>query len=444
MKEQIHNLKKLRPYLAAAVCFVILTFAQAISAQKLSNNQIHRGRTILKIIKSEMKEHYYDPQFRGIDLDSRFNEAEEMIKQASSEGEIFAIIALLLVNFNDSHTYFIPPFRIAPVEYGWRMQMVGDKCLVVAVKAGSDAEARGLKAGDEVLAMGGMRPSHADLWKIDYFYNIAPKIQAELTVRSPGEPPRDLVIKSKVLKSRKERINEWREKPEKGEEELSMAVWAGRYHEIGQDLFIWRMHSFDFHKDRIDEMMNKARKFKTLIIDLRGNGGGYEETMLRLIGHFIDEDLQIGELVRRKERLPLRAKTIGKNVFRGKLVVIVDSKSASAAEIFARAMQMRKRATIIGDRSAGAVMRGRHYEKPVFDSDNRTTRSIFAVSITDADIVMADGKSLEHFGMIPDEIVLPTEADIVSGRDSVLSHAAALLDVKIEPERAAKFFPFDW
>ncbi len=57
-----------------------------------------------------------------------------------------------------------------------------------------------------------------------------------------------------------------------------------------------------------------------------------------------------------------------------------------------------------------------------------------------SDLIMSDGTSLEHRGVTPDEIRLPTAEDLAGGRDAVLSHAASLYGVTLDPVEAGKFF----
>ncbi len=52
-----------------------------------------RGKEMLQNVKEALKELYYDPKFRGINVDARFKEAEKQIKTATSTWQINTIIA---------------------------------------------------------------------------------------------------------------------------------------------------------------------------------------------------------------------------------------------------------------------------------------------------------------------------------------------------------------
>ncbi|MCR5179732.1 MAG: S41 family peptidase [Bacteroidaceae bacterium] len=92
---------------------------------------------------------------------------------------------------------------------------------------------------------------------------------------------------------------------------------------------------------------------QNLIIDLRGNRGGYMQTAIQMVNEFLPG----GKLVvytegRRSEREEYR--TDGRGTFQSlPLIVLVDEGSASASEIFAGAIQDNDRGTIIGRRSFG-------------------------------------------------------------------------------------------
>ena len=101
-------------------------------------------------------------------------------------------------------------------------------------------------------------------------------------------------------------------------------------------------------------------------------------------------------------------------------------------------VQLEKRGKVIGDQTAR--LRNRFAVTQV----GLDTIVPYGVSITEADIIMTDGKSLEHFGVTPDEIRLPTAADLAAKRDPVLAYAAALLGVKLSSEKAGELFPIEW
>lgn len=97
----------------------------------------------------------------------------------------------------------------------------------------------------------------------------------------------------------------------------------------------------------------KAAGMQNLILDLRGNGGGYVTQAVNVADEFIDGEKKIvytqGTNIEKKEY-----KAGKEGVFeKGKLVVLVDELTASASEILAGALQDWDRATIVGRRTFG-------------------------------------------------------------------------------------------
>ncbi len=100
------------------------------------------------------------------------------------------------------------------------------------------------------------------------------------------------------------------------------------------------------------ELLQKS-KLESLVLDLRGNGGGLMKEAVDITDEFLDDDKLIvyteGE---HTPRIDYRCKRPG--LFeQGKLVVLIDETSASASEVLAGALQDWDRATIIGRRSFG-------------------------------------------------------------------------------------------
>ena len=423
------------------VVFFAFIFSAVTSSYSQSLNRIERGRAkdMLNAVKKEIKSNYYDPTFHGVDVDARFKEAEEKLDAATSLGQAFGIIAQAVLELNDSHTVFYPPSRPARFEYGWRMQMIGDKCFVTAVKPKSDAEKQGLKIGDEILSIEGFRPNRKEMWKMNYYYNaLSPRAGLNIKVQSPdAKEPRELNIASKVIALKtvldfSDLVREF--------ELNSASKIENRFVKIGNTT-IWKMPSFSIEPGLIDGIMKgKLSQSANLILDLRGNGGGYVVTLEQLAGYFVPKDTKIADLKGRKEMKPQMAKTKGNDVFRGKLIVLIDSNSGSASEIFARFVQLEQRGIVIGDQSSGAVMQSR-----IIPMEMGVNSVIpYGMNLTNADVLMADGKSIEHVGVTPQVAMLTTGADLASQRDPVLAASLQLLGQTISPEQAGKLFPFVW
>ena len=433
---------RLRPFCVTTLLLALALLSNGVTAQQLDRIERERWSNILKNLRAEVKKNYFDENFKGVDMETRFSQAEEKIRAATSSGQARSAVAWALDGLNDSHTFFIPPTSTAKYSYGWRMDMIGDACFITAVRPKSDAEKQGVKPGDEILKLNGYKPRRADIDKMRYFFNVLqPQPALRLELRSPEGTVRTVQPLAQ-MRARKAALDS-----DSDIEDLFLELEKddraneSRYVEMGEELMIWNLPDFGISESLADGAMDMARKHKALILDLRGNPGGLVKTLNRLVGNFFDHEVKIGDLVGRKEKAkdlkPQLAKPRGK-FFTGKLIVLVDSASGSAAELFARIVQLEKRGTVIGDVSAGAVMRAMQMGMTVDES------VFYAVSITNADVIMSDGKSLEHVGVAPDTRMLPTAADMAAGRDPVLAHAAELLGVKLTPDAAGKLFPVRW
>jgi carboxyl-terminal processing protease len=424
--------------IVGAALFALLAFS-SVHAQKLSSLDRGRAKSMLNNIKGEIKNNYFDPKFKGVDIDAVFDAANEKLETATSLGQAFGIIAQAVLELDDSHTTFYPPSVNIKVEYGWRMQMIGDKCFVVAVKPKSDAEKKGLKVGDQIVKIEGFAPNRKDLWKINYYYNVInPRGGLNLVVKSPGtDATKELGIASKQVRTKPvasidEYIREF--------ELSSDRPVENRFVKVG-NTFAWHMPTFAQEPGLIDGIMNgRASQAPNLIIDLRGNGGGYVATLETLAGYFVEKDTKIADYKARKPYKPQMAKSKGNGIYRGRLVVLIDSHSGSASELFARFIQIHERGVVMGDRSAGAVMMSRGA------SMQHGTEQVvlYGMNLTHADVIMTDGNSLEHVGVTPNVRLVPSSLSLSQGHDPVLAEAFRLLGENVTPEQAGKFFPFNW
>jgi len=113
-----------------------------------------------------------------------------------------------------------------------------------------------------------------------------------------------------------------------------------------------------FGEKTYDEFMDGIKKLdkqgmKNVIIDLRGNPGGYLNAVIRMLNEFLDK----GELIVYTQGYSQARKTYqadSRGTYRDKgIIVLIDDFSASASEIFAGAIQDNDRGWIIGRRSFG-------------------------------------------------------------------------------------------
>ena len=153
--------------LILAVVFGLLAVAlvpRTVREQSLDRIERERVDQMLQRLKDDLHSHYYDPNYHGLDLDARFTAAREKLKQATTLGQALGIAAQTLLDFDDSHTFFLPPSRPGIVDYGWEMQMIGDNATSWPWRLRATQKV-GLKPGDLVISVKTSNPSERTFGK---------------------------------------------------------------------------------------------------------------------------------------------------------------------------------------------------------------------------------------------------------------------------------------
>jgi C-terminal processing protease CtpA/Prc len=425
------------PLLLLFVLIPTFAISQEPEKPKKTTGETKRFRSdavaMLDEMKGALKEHYYDAKFRGINLDERFAAAKERVRTLDYNWQIYRVLVQVLMELNDSHTNFRVPPRTDFFDYGFSMQMIGNDCFVVSVKKDSDAEKKGLAVGQKILGVGRWAPTRDNLWKLVYLmYKLDPSRAVELEIETVDGTQKKITVEGKTM-TQKERSAELKSKKTKQKEQ------PFKCSKLSETVIACKLHTFMTDKGQIDKMMKEVAPHQKLILDLRGNPGGYVLTEEHFIGQFFPNDVKIAEVVSRKKTEVRMARGRGDKAYRGELFVLVDSRSASAAEMFARVMQIEKRGRVIGDVSAGAVMTSIYV--PLFSQASAFADIVWSkvgMSVTVADVIMKDGGRLEHVGVKPDIPLIPTGVALSKKVDVILAYAAYGFGVELSPEDAGK------
>jgi len=415
-------------------------FAQA-PAPGLDRNALDRMHFMLLKAYEEVQKNYYDPKYHGVDLTASYHRYDAMLDKSTSLNQSFRVIQSFLANLHDSHLYFFPPERSRKMTPGYSMELVGDKCFVSRIRPGTDAATK-LHLGDQVLTLDGFRVTPKNFDDLVYLVRgLSGSPQEELDLVNPQGEQRHIIVMA-TKRSAQALADFTGDSPDYYryvlEDEEDQHRNRSRLAEFG-DTLVWKIPSFEVAPSTITDAAAKAAKHKNVIIDLRGDGGGYIDTLKELLSHCFDQEVKLGDTVTRKNTKPEVVKPKAPFIS-GNITVLIDHNSASASELFARVLQLEKRAKIIGDHSAGAVMEAKSYSE-AYGAD---IQIFFGFSITSADIKMADGKSLETVGVTPDELLIPTPTEMAEDKDPILSHALAAYGVTLDPVAAGKLFPFEW
>ena len=312
---------------AAGIVFrssILIVLGVAVGLFISDNNFKKRGDKVSRVLKL-VKENYVDS-----------------VNEDSLEG---VAVNNLLQNL-DPHSLYLQPERAQTINenldgsfegVGLEYQLLRDTLVITQVYPDGPAATAGLVTGDRVMTINQKKLSGTHL--------TAERVDNVLKDQAVPE------ISMSVLSFNSKQVKQYHLK--RGHVDLSsldaayMAAPGIGYIKISKFALTT---DADF-RDSFEKL--KAQGLKKLVLDIRGNGGGYLNTATSLA----DEFLTKGQLIvytkgAHEERRDYFSTDSG--LFkRGKLAVLIDEYSASASEILAGALQDLDRAVIIGRRSFG-------------------------------------------------------------------------------------------
>jgi carboxyl-terminal processing protease len=165
----------------------------------------------------------------------------------------------------------------------------------------------------------------------------------------------------------------------------------------------------------------QAKGVKGVVLDLRGDPGGYLNTSVNVSSLWLEEGKTVVQ-EKRGGKVISTEKANGNNPLRGlPTVVLIDGGSASASEITAGALKDNGVATLVGQKSfgKGSVQQVEH----LLDGSE--------VKITVARWYRPNGQNIDKQGITPDVSVTNSDEDLKAGRDPQKDKAYQLLQLKL-------------
>ncbi len=166
------------------------------------------------------------------------------------------------------------------------------------------------------------------------------------------------------------------------------------------------------------DQVTRNQSARAIVLDLRGNGGGGTKEQMKVFDLFFSAKTIIGTFRFRNGKEYTLKSDGSKSAYRGRLIVLTDRNTQSAAEAFSQGIQETGRGIVVGQQTRGVVLLGNHFKLP----------NQFDLHLAVGDYHTAKGIRLEGRGVVPDVAVDDlTVKDFTENRDPVLDRVNQLL-----------------
>lgn len=313
--------------------------------------------------------------------------------------KIQGAIAGLVDSFGDPYTVYLPPAEAEQFAedisgnfsgVGMEVGLRDDLITVIAPLPETPAERAGIRSGDVITKINGESTENMSVDQAVRLIRGEEGTEVALTIYREGETE---FLEKKITRA-----------------VINIPTLKT---EIEGDVFIIKLYSFNaLSESKMREAVEEYKRgnYKKLLLDLRGNPGGFLESAVAIAGYFLPS----GKVVVRenfgdgKEEEVYRSQgQLITNLNPDNFVILIDGGSASASEILAGALAEHKVATTIGETTFG---KGSVQELVELPGDS-------ALKVTIARWLTPEGVSFSEGGLEPVVMIEVTSEDIEAEKD---------------------------
>lgn len=389
-------MKRLLPVVA-----LITALASPVWAEPVSPDRMRLNQRVFDRVWNEVRRGYYDPGLHGVDWEAARARYRPQAVAAADDRQLYRALSEMLDLLDDDHAGALPPASVRRQETLRQRRAVigftlareeGETYRVEQVRSGSPAEEAGIGLGWRLRSIDGQDwGPHLD---------VEEGRPVTLTLVDEAGVERERVVTPRVM-------------------EPTPAFSADRSR---PGVLVLRAEGFESGLGRwVAEELRDVAPETDIVLDLRSNPGGRLMEVEAVLACFLPRGEEWARRTGRSGRVVLlRTETNcwGREApVTNDLAVLVDGSSRSAAELTPAALQQSRRAVVVGEQTAGAVLISQDTALP--DGGR--------LSLSRADLIMRDGRRLEKNGLAPDQVVARTVEDRRAGRDPQLEAAIALL-----------------
>jgi carboxyl-terminal processing protease len=330
-----------------------------------------------------------------------------LMRPVDNKKMVYGAIEGMVKSLGDPYTSFLPPQENETVNnslagkyegIGAELGLRDNQLIIVAPLDGSPAKGAGLRSGDKIVAIEGETTYGISI------QDAVSKIRGEkgtsvtLTIQTGTQDPREVPINRDVITIAS--IN-WEDKGD-GIAYIRISRFGG---ETNTE---W--------KRVVSEVNAQMSELDTLIVDVRGNPGGYLQSAIYISEEFFKDKPVVWQENALGEQIPFKAERLGSFTTIPQVFVLIDQGSASASEILAASLKDNIGAKLIGVKSFG---KGTIQDAKNFDDGS-------GVHITIAKWLTPNKVWVHDKGIEPDVNVEITDEDIEQSFDRQLEKAIEL------------------